>query len=301
MHGNRRSLFAHPSGQHPAGSHYGSNTLPLISRSSIKRPISLSTERETIRDHFRTRAFRSRSKTIHSDTVSNAPHFKNLHCSKTNLANKVNNNTLSIESPRAFLEQSPRPARASPPCDDYMSFEEDEDSSNTDSSESSSSSSATTSIARPTCNMVRLKESSFGHYDVNCNKHPEVESPCTVNKAHTSPSSETCNLNGTVAKDELERTATDLVISASACKVNDCRSPWSPCAPCPSAHIPTGAEIEEYQRSLSSATSLVFHRKNGLPLTSSPVSSLLDLSLNNVQSRPVRSLYRVFVNIHQLC
>lgn len=50
-------------------SHY--NTLPLIARSSIKRPISLSSEREhhqriTVRDHFKCRAFRSRAKTIHS-------------------------------------------------------------------------------------------------------------------------------------------------------------------------------------------------------------------------------------------
>ncbi|KAI2810467.1 hypothetical protein BLOT_001628 [Blomia tropicalis] len=64
------------------GSTFNSNTLPLISRSSIKRPFSLASEREhyrdqqqsqqtSIREHFRTArgTFRSRSKTIHSDTI----------------------------------------------------------------------------------------------------------------------------------------------------------------------------------------------------------------------------------------
>lgn len=38
------------------------------------------------------------------------------------------------------------------------------------------------------------------------------------------------------------------------------------------AHIPTEAEKADFQRSLDSATTLVFHRRTGLPLTSSPVS-----------------------------
>ena len=36
-------------------------------------------------------------------------------------------------------------------------------------------------------------------------------------------------------------------------------------------HIPTEAEKAQFQRSLDSATTLVFHRRSGLPLTSSPV------------------------------
>lgn len=39
------------------------------------------------------------------------------------------------------------------------------------------------------------------------------------------------------------------------------------------SHIPTDEEKAQFQRSLSSATSLVFHRRAGLPLTSSPVST----------------------------
>lgn len=45
------------------------------------------------------------------------------------------------------------------------------------------------------------------------------------------------------------------------------------------AHIPTEAEKAQFQRSLDSATTLVFHRRTGLPLTSSPVSQLLLLVL----------------------
>lgn len=60
-----------------------SNTFPLLSRSSMKRPFSLSSEREhqtpNIQDHFRCRGFRSRSKTIHADTFSrNASQYSEL-------------------------------------------------------------------------------------------------------------------------------------------------------------------------------------------------------------------------------
>uniref|UniRef100_A0A6B0U9B0 Putative secreted protein n=1 Tax=Ixodes ricinus TaxID=34613 RepID=A0A6B0U9B0_IXORI len=38
--------------------------------------------------------------------------------------------------------------------------------------------------------------------------------------------------------------------------------------------VPTAAERAQFRRSLDSATSMVFHQKTGLPLTSSPVSML---------------------------
>lgn len=65
------------------GNAFSSNTFPLLSRSSMKRPFSLSSEREhqtpTIQDHFRCRGFRSRSKTIHADTFNrNASHYSEL-------------------------------------------------------------------------------------------------------------------------------------------------------------------------------------------------------------------------------
>lgn len=64
-------------------SSFSSNTFPLLSRSSMKRPFSLSSEREhqtpNIQDHFRCRGFRSRSKTVHADTFTrNAAQYAEL-------------------------------------------------------------------------------------------------------------------------------------------------------------------------------------------------------------------------------
>lgn len=53
----------------------------------------------------------------------------------------------------------------------------------------------------------------------------------------------------------------------------------SSCSSSVNVHIPTYAEKEQFQRSLDSATTLVFHRRSGLPLTSSPVSFLINFTI----------------------
>lgn len=353
------------SGPSEASGSFSSNTFPLVSRSTMKRPFSLSSEREhqtaTIRDHFRCRGFRSRSKTIHSDTFARSFQYRDL-LGQSNAFAGYNNTDRSTT--RGLFESGRRKPsnfgrglqtseqhkkaqcfRAEPILDDEeMAVDEDDDEDEDEEDDSNlpmfldgdeSGPCSVESKGKQSCSAdpfhSKSSHQSFASSAskvLDFNSNPTV-ALCASAKSKASfllsqnvpfSSSETCfgqasrggRLSDCVHWSKLPTTARESKptlgygATVSATSTVTSGQPFSlECSKTPSqhlaiqkslsslavpksasvpftdtkassplnaavTHIPTEAEKAQFQRSLDSATTLVFHRRSGLPLTSSP-------------------------------
>lgn len=333
---------------------FGSNTFPLISRSSMKRPFSLASEREhqtaTIRDHFRCRGFRSRSKTIHSDTFGRPIQYRDM-IGPVNAFSAFPSHNSDRSGIKGFLEAHRKKQSnygnlplehlfmSEPILDEEMAEEQNSEDGQIamfhDNKESQTSSGdaikhiSSFEAMKTICTLDKSFSCSLGNtLDFNSNptggprqnfksksnflyssdippsNNAMIRQACSCGRlsesftsskfsitvaskpshkcGDTCTASTTCHAKSNKAHEPfqcskvrspkltVQNSLSSVALPKSAVSENKVSALHSG-----TAHIPTEAEKAQFQRSLDSATTLVFHRRSGLPLTSSPVSDSL--------------------------